>query len=710
MKNNSTASEIKPLDISNLLASDTTYLIPMYQRNYAWGIDEIQTLIKDIIDAYKRKPESNYYLGTLVVFKKDKAVFEVIDGQQRLTTLTLLAIYLYKNEISNCAEYLKNFKEPNLHFESRPHSATTLSLLFNKNMTAIYQNDSIVHGYEILEKVMQRLFDKEEPEISIASFCSFLFKNVQIARVPVPQETDLNHYFEVMNNRGEQLEKHEIIKARLLSIIENTKEHEINLADKKVVKSLIHKVWESCSNMNKYVQYRFKTDLRTKIFSDEWNDFKVGSFDDLLMSYKQDIEEQHEINKTRQGRINSRDIYDKNEEKSTLHDILFNKKVIIPSNPNKKTSEDDNEEIYYSIINFPNFLLQVLRIHVNINNNQDVLANKGIPLDDKQLLTKFDEYLINEEVDNQLAKVKNFIYTLLKTKFLFDQNIIKRNTEEGKGHWTLESLKKTKTGASYTQGMSDNLNAELVILQSAFHVSAPAMNYKYWLNASLQYLNHTFDSEQSSIRSDELLKYLKRLAREFMIKRYITPTEESDLSTVIQSYFNDFVNCKEKTDSPSAITIELKQLLTMLSYQKIRSFVFNYLDYLIWSNCTIPSEIRNNFRFTAQGSIEHFLPQNPIHQDNRNEVNINLHQFGNLCLINSSLNSRVSNHMPLAKKEYYDEAFKKSVDSLKLYKMIEIFKSSDNKWGEKQALKHEIQMLKLFEKALNINIQGLEQR
>ena len=53
---------------------------------------------------------------------------------------------------------------------------------------------------------------------------------------------------------------------------------------------------------------------------------------------------------------------------------------------------------------------------------------------------------------------------------------------------------------------------------------------------------------------------------------------------------------------------------------------------------------------------------------------------------------------------------KKSVDSLKLYKMIEIFKSSDNKWGEKQALKHETQMLKLFEKALNINIQGLEQR
>lgn len=230
----------------------------------------------------------------------------------------------------------------------------------------------------------------------------------------------------------------------MLSIIENTKEHEINLADKKVVKSLIHKVWESCSNMNKYVQYGFKTNLRTKIFSDEWNDFKVGSFDDLLMSYKQDIEEQHEINKTRQDRINSRDIYDKNEEKSTLHDILFNKKVIIPSNPNKKTSEDDNEEIYYSIINFPNFLLQVLRIHVNINNNQDVLANKGIPLDDKQLLTKFDEYLINEEVDNQLAKVKNFIYTLLKTKFLFDQNIIKRNTEEGKGHWTLESLKKLK--------------------------------------------------------------------------------------------------------------------------------------------------------------------------------------------------------------------------------------------------------------------------
>ena len=703
-----TEPSVHSLNLQQLL-TEHSYLIPMYQRNYAWSNSEIEALIKDILDAYNRSSSLKYYIGTLVVFKRKDDKLEVIDGQQRLTTLTLLAIFLNKHKNLSCAKYLTDFESPNLYFESRPHSAATLSALSSNNKTTISQNellnDSILHGYEVLEKIMNRLFQKEISALEIDGFCSFLFNKVKIARVPVPEETDLNHYFEVMNNRGEQLEKHEIIKARLLSIIEKTNEDDIKTSDKKLAKALIHDVWEACANMNKYVQYGFDTSLRTAIFSEGWNDFTAVDFDDLLVRFKRNAEEEA-LKKNNQKQSVAEDIITDTANSSlTLHNILFDKNTVIPPNPkDKNISKDNDSEIYYSIIDFPNFLLQVLRVHTT-HHNQDNISSS---LDDKQLLKQFDEYLINSKVKNQADRIKDFIYTLLKSKFLFDQNIIKRNTEDKKGHWTLERLKKSESSTGYVQDMTSGLNSHLVTLQSVFHVSAPAMNYKYWLNACLQYLCLMFDGNQKDFDNEEFLIYLKGLARNYMLKRYISIAKKDDLGIVITDYFNNFSPKKNHNNSISTVSIELNSLLDSLNYQNIRSFVFNYLDYLIWDNCDVSSTINNKFKFTTQGSIEHFHPQNPINQDSDTQSNFEVHRFGNLCLIDSRLNSKVSNNMPIAKKEHYDLAFSTKVDSLKLYKMIETFKTEGNKWGKEQVIKHENEMLTLFEDALNLKIEGLE--
>ena len=74
------------------------YVVPIYQRNYAWTKDEIEQLLNDINDV----PEGfmgKYYLGSLIVNQLGANVFEVIDGQQRLTTLFLLLSFLN----SHCA-------------------------------------------------------------------------------------------------------------------------------------------------------------------------------------------------------------------------------------------------------------------------------------------------------------------------------------------------------------------------------------------------------------------------------------------------------------------------------------------------------------------------------------------------------------------------------------------------------------------------------
>lgn len=184
---NNSSMKVNSLPIKKLLTNGDKYVIPMYQRNYAWGTVEIETLIKDIIDAYNRDPNLTYYLGTLVVFEKSttsQSLFEVIDGQQRLTTLTLLAIYLHHNHRQYCHSYLEHFNQPNLSFESRPHSAYTLSLLYNDDSARFTKdtsiNQSIIDGYDILTKTMKHLFDGNNEVISINNFCTFLFDKVEI--------------------------------------------------------------------------------------------------------------------------------------------------------------------------------------------------------------------------------------------------------------------------------------------------------------------------------------------------------------------------------------------------------------------------------------------------------------------------------------------------------------------------------------------------
>ena len=81
---------LKELSIAEIYNGDrVTYEVPIYQRNYAWEKDEISALIQDVYDAYTAKKKT-YFIGTLVSFHKGEQVYEVIDGQQRLTTINLI--------------------------------------------------------------------------------------------------------------------------------------------------------------------------------------------------------------------------------------------------------------------------------------------------------------------------------------------------------------------------------------------------------------------------------------------------------------------------------------------------------------------------------------------------------------------------------------------------------------------------------------------
>ncbi|WOE71072.1 hypothetical protein RZR97_05710 [Hydrogenimonas thermophila] len=78
-----------------------------------------------------------------------------------------------------------------------------------------------------------------------------LLKLCKIVLTILPEGIDIVKYFEVMNNRGKQLEKHQILKAKFLEVLKN--DNEINWA----------KIWDYCSNMNVYVEdYIYYNDLK----------------------------------------------------------------------------------------------------------------------------------------------------------------------------------------------------------------------------------------------------------------------------------------------------------------------------------------------------------------------------------------------------------------------------------------------------------------
>ena len=185
---------------NNIFDTDIEYTIPLYQRAYAWEDKQLVQLIEDIQDVAE---DANYYIGSLIVAKQNNK-YEVVDGQQRLTSLFLLL---------NCLGV--NVK-PTLTFACREKSNYTLrniEELLTENRSKLDMDrieSGIQRGVKILShEIAKDDFDKE-------SFMHKLAK-VIVYRIEVPENTDLNRYFEIMNTRGEQLEQHDILKATLIS-------------------------------------------------------------------------------------------------------------------------------------------------------------------------------------------------------------------------------------------------------------------------------------------------------------------------------------------------------------------------------------------------------------------------------------------------------------------------------------------------------------
>ena len=380
------------------------YIIPLYQRSYAWKVEQVLQLIEDI---NKIEYNTKYYIGTLITHKKDKE-FEIIDGQQRLTTIFLLL---------NC---LKIETENTLIFACRDKSNYTL-----KNIKKIIDDKKDELEAERLENnivknanFIQQYIEKNL-KYNINDFINKL-KRVIIYRIEVPEKTDLNHYFEIMNTRGEQLEQQDILKANLMSYL------------KEKDKDIFSTIWDACSNMDVYLQMNFKVKDRSLIFNNEWNEIPSSEWE-----YYKELEN----NKSDNYKINTEEMNIEEIIKSDIKDEIVN------------LSEDGEQYVKFkSIIDFPYFLLHTLKIFIRLKCIENSEENKKIIddiLDDEKLVDSFNKVIEKGRIKNKKINtenfVKEFIICLLRNRFLFDKYIIKRkilnnSNDDQDGEWSLQEL------------------------------------------------------------------------------------------------------------------------------------------------------------------------------------------------------------------------------------------------------------------------------
>ena len=646
-------NKIDDLSVRELLMTDE-YRIPIYQRNYAWGVSETTQLIQDIADYAKDSSNRTYYIGNLIVFprfKENHQYYETIDGQQRLTTLTILicALRLYSNYDFSW------YKRVNVSFDYREKSNYTLSFLFNSSDSHFAEeekNTAIMSVFNKARFVIESICN--DKGIQVDEFISFLLDNVKILRVCVPEGTNLNHYFEIMNSRGEQLEQHEIIKARLMSII---KEDDLTMA-------VFNLIWEACSDMDRYVQMCFNKNIRSEIFDNNGTGPVRVGFDDIKIL------------------LSSKSTQVDKREKS-LYALFNDSKINTPyKKPWEENKDKETPESYNSIISFSNFLLHVLKI---INPNDE-----NVVLDDKRLTIIFDEKI--EKVSDKVSFVKTFIMELLKTRYLFDTYIIKRHQDK----WSLKRLspqRKSDDKYYYKDTFSPDeseydtsgINKRIIMILSMFHVSAPTQIYKHWMSAALMYLHN----QEQPINAKDYFNYLWSLSKAYMLDRYLAADgKKHSFEEII--YLN-------KGKSQNSIDDIYWGNINIEEYpyvgEHVENFVFNFYDFLLYYQ-----NYDNDFEFTYRTSVEHFYPQHPTDREPMDFDH--LHSFGNLCLVSRGMNSKFTNNLPGAKAENFGSIDAMKSYSIKLKSMINCVKNHEI-WDEQKISQKENEAKELIIKMLS---------
>lgn len=229
-----------PKNLKELL-QNTKYSIHYYQREYAWQFKQIQELVDDLTDefliyydpAHERKDVAQYgvyFMGSVVLAGRENAI---IDGQQRLSSLSLLLIYLRRRLLDmgmtiatvNQMIYSESFGTASFNISVEDREPCLQALNDGKDFDPEGYGESVKNLYARYQDICD-LFPEEIDDKSLPYFADWLTEKVYFIEIVTETEQDAHKVFVSMNDRGLSLTSAEMLKGYLLSEVSDDKRRE----------------------------------------------------------------------------------------------------------------------------------------------------------------------------------------------------------------------------------------------------------------------------------------------------------------------------------------------------------------------------------------------------------------------------------------------------------------------------------------------------
>jgi Protein of unknown function DUF262/Protein of unknown function (DUF1524) len=240
-----------------LIGNGLTYRIPRFQRDYSWTEEEWEDLWSDILGTVQDGGEPAHYMGYLVLQSQDDKTFDVIDGQQRLTTLSLIVLAVLKN-IQRLVDEGKNPDQNKQRLEQIRNTyvgyldpvtlITRSKLTLNRNNNQYFQNYLVplghlpVRGFRASEHSLRKAFEwyekrvreharkhAEEEGVALASLVETMSDRLFFTVISVTDELNAYKVFETLNARGVRLSSTDLLKNYLFSVLHRSDEHETEM-------------------------------------------------------------------------------------------------------------------------------------------------------------------------------------------------------------------------------------------------------------------------------------------------------------------------------------------------------------------------------------------------------------------------------------------------------------------------------------------------
>lgn len=650
---------------------DQFFNIPIYQRLFTWGEEQIGLLLDDLLFKAKTSPNRNHYIGVLTTTNNSNRL-DLVDGQQRFTVMVLMGIVMMRYFNDWNTFLLPRNEKMRLDFSARPDDHEYLEklikvacepeynvdTLLEDNSGLDYENDTMKRGLifirnymndinsqcsRVLEGIKSTASKNDNVNLQM-SFAQYVFAHLSFFIQELPDDYTprmLNKHFESMNSTGRNLENHEILKVQLLKEV-----------DEQEYKQMVS-IWNRASRMNEMMFPIYEEDKREEDKRKEYFKKIRSVVNNKSGSYNE-------------GKSEEKTDELKESDSSILRILESNKR------PEFSSGNSENNVVFRPFITFTDFLLNVLYILIN-----DSEINKQQFFNPDNLLNTCSKHIGK----NKIIKETEFIKEVYCYRIIFDYYILRI---DGNGSYRLAAA-------------GDESHNKLEQYQAMLYSGSSRFTYYQWIPVVLKYINDHIIKDDVSEKelNDNLLVELKVTDSKIEEHKF----EKFSSNTSFKGFNNYFFRRLDFYLWELFVDKNWRNKITELfpaEYTTDKDYLEGDTDMGNLERAVV------NYRFSQNNnSVEHFEPRNEDEQITKWEDEKMINSFGNLALVSGSFNSTQNNDSLKLKFARVDDQILKEnkLESIKLAIMFYTANKEAAKWTPTLMQEHEEIMIEVLEES-----------